>query len=221
MQLSNELVKNGVWALIRFFRLGGLLLQIHPKSHLRHRGWFRSFSSRRSVDAAGSPIPWWSYGVIDFVEERLAKTMSALEFGSGGSTIWLAVRVAEVVTVENDPAWAAIVRTFVPQNVRLIELPVPGKLTARDFPPPASGNFELLIVDALANRIDCAKAGLPFLAEDGVVLWDNTDGPDWPQIKALMAAHGFKEISFNGIAPQEVSRSRTTIFYRSNNVFGI
>lgn len=221
MQLIGELVRNGIWAFIRFFRLGGLLLQIHPKSYLRNRGWFRSFSAKRSVDAAGSPIPWWSYGVIDFVEERLAKTMSVLEFGSGGSTVWLATRVAQVVTVENNPEWAAIVKTFVPGNVQLIELPVPGQLLARDMPSPDGRNFQLLIVDALANRIDCAKAGLPFLAEDGVVLWDNTDGPDWLEIKALMAAHGFKEISFNGIPPQEVSQSRTTIFYRTKNVFGI
>lgn len=221
MLLLIKFFRNGIWTLIRFFRLGGFLLQFHPKSYLNNRGWFHSFSVKRSVDAAGTPIPWWSYGVIDFVDERLAKTMSVLEFGSGGSSVWLATRVAEVVTVENNPEWAAIVRTFVPRNVQLIELPIPGQLVARDFPPSFGRLFQLLIVDALANRIDCAKAGLPFLAEDGVVLWDNTDGPDWLEINALMAAHGFKEISFNGIAPQEVSRSRTTIFYRSNNVFGI
>ena len=221
MHLNWKIVIGSLWTLIRFFRLGGLLLQIHPKSYLRHRGWFNSFAAKRSIDSAGTPIPWWSYGVIDFVEERLSKTMTVLEFGSGGSTVWLAARVAEVVTIENDPKWAAIVRTFVPNNVRLIELPNPGQLIGRDIEPPSGRNFDLLIVDALANRIECAKAGLPFLSEDGVVLWDNTDGPDWQEIKALMAKHGFKEISFSGIAPQEVAHSRTTFFYRNINVFGI
>lgn len=203
------------------FRFGGLILQVHPKSFLRRRGWFRSFSAKRSVDAAGLPIPWWSYGVLDFVEERLAKTMSVLEFGAGGSTVWLAARVSQVVTVENNPEWAAIVKSFIPGNVHLIQLPIPGQLVANDLPSSASRQYQLLIVDALANRIDCAKAGLPLLAEDGVVLWDNTDGPDWPDIKGMMAARGFKEISFSGISPQEVSLSRTTIFYKSKNVFGI
>jgi hypothetical protein len=216
-----EFAKNSIWAMIRFFGLGGLMLQVHPKSYLRNRGWFHSFSAKRSVDRKGVPTPWWSYGVIDFVEERLAKTMSVLEFGAGGSTVWLAARVSEVVTVENDSKWSLIVKSFIPDNVVLIELPIPGQLVASDIPSPASDNFQLLIVDALANRIDCAKAGLPFLAEDGVVLWDNTDGPDWPEIKGLMATRGFKEISFSGISPQEVSLSRTTIFYKSNNVFGI
>lgn len=221
MRRINILVKGLLWTFIRFLRLGGLMLQIHPKSYLRNRGWFRSFSARRSVDSAGRPIPWWSYGVIDFVAERLTKTMSVLEFGAGGSTVWLAERVAEVVSVENDSKWASIVKSFIPSNVILVELRIPGQLVASDIPPPASHSFQLLIVDALANRIDCAEAGLPFLAEDGVVLWDNTDGPDWPEIKGLMATRGFKEISFSGISPQEVSLSRTTIFYKSNNVFGI
>lgn len=221
MQQFAKIVRDSIWALIRSFRLGGLMLQVHPKSYLRNRGWFRSFSAKRSIDRKGAPIPWWSYGVIDFVEERLAKTMSVLDFGSGGSSVWLGARVAEVVTVENDHKWAVIVRSFIPENVHLIELPVPGKLVADDIPPPAGRKFQLLIVDALANRIDCATAGLPFLAEDGVVLWDNTDGPDWLEIKGLMTARGFREISFNGIPPQEVSQSRTTIFYRSSNVFGI
>ena len=216
-----ELFGGNVWSLIRYLNLGGLLLQIHPKSHLKKRGWFRSFSIKRSVNKDGVPIPWWSYGVIDFVEERLTKNMSILEFGSGGSTVWLADRVAGVVTVENDPEWADIVKSFLPANAYLIELSIPGQLIRADLPVMMRSEFHLLIVDALANRIECAKAGLPFLAHNGVVLWDNTDGDDWHEIKTLMTSEGFKEISFNGIAPQEVSLSRTTIFYRSNNVFGI
>ncbi|WP_394752635.1 class I SAM-dependent methyltransferase [Crenothrix sp.] len=209
---------NYLWTLIRFLRLGGLLLQIHPKSYLRKRGWFLSFTAKRSIDAAKNPIPWWSYGVIDFVEERLKPSLSCLEFGSGGSTVWLAHRIKSVTSIENDPNWAAIVKDFVPENVRLIELAKPENLSDEHVGKEV---FDILIVDPLAHRINCAKAGLPFLSETGVVIWDNTDGSDWPEIKALMAEHGFKEISFNGLAPQEVSLSRTTIFYRTENIFGI
>jgi len=209
-----------VWDAIRFLRIGGLLLQVHHKSYLRRRGWFNSFSVKRSVDLKGAPIPWWSYGVIDFVEERLNKSMAVLEFGSGGSTTWLATRVDSVVSVENDLNWAKIVRSFVPSNAVVVELSVPGELKESDL-PASNRSFDVLIVDALANRIDCATAGLPFLRPDGVVIWDNTDGRDWPEIKALMATHGFKEISFSGVAPQEVAEDRTTIFYRNENVFGI
>jgi hypothetical protein len=198
------------------------MLQVHPKSYLRQRGWFRSFAEKRSIDAKGTPIPWWSYGVIDFVDERLNESMSILEFGSGGSTAWLASRVSRVVTVENDPAWAALVKAFVPDNVSVIELRAPGELAVRDLANvPGEHRFHVLIVDSLANRIECAMAGVSFLAADGIVLWDNTDGKDWPTIKELMARYGFKEISFSGPLAQAVSEDRTTIFYRRDNVFGI
>ncbi len=195
------------------------MLQVHPKSYLRRRGWFRSFRMKRSVDLAANPVPWWSYGVTDFVESRLRESMRVLEFGAGGSTTWLAARTQRVVAVENDPQWAAVVRSFLPANARVVEKTTPGDLVAEDLSGDSA--FEVIIVDALANRIDCAKAGLPFLVDNGVVIWDNTDGPDWPEIRALMASHSFREISFSGLAPQEVAEDRTTIFYRRNNVFDI
>ena len=212
-------VRSTLWTLLRMLRLGGVLLQLHPKSYLRRRGWFNSFRAKRSIDRDSRPVPWWSYGVTDFVESRLRNSMRVLEFGAGGSTTWLASRVQHVVAVENDPQWAAIVRTFLPPNASVVEKPVPGELVSEDMPGDVA--FEVMIVDALANRIDCAKAGLPFLVDNGVVIWDNTDGPDWPEIKALMASHGFREISFSGLAPQEVAEDRTTIFYRRDNVFDI
>ena len=209
---------NHIWSLIRFMRLGGLLLQIHPKSYLRDCGWFLSFSEKRSIDSAKQPIPWWNYGVIDFVEERLKPSMSCLEFGAGGSTVWLANRIKSVTSIENNPAWAESVKSFIPEKVRLIELINPESISSHHLGKEV---FDIMIVDPLAHRINCAKAGLPFLSETGVVIWDNTNGPDWPEIKLLMAKQGFKEISFSGTAPQEVSLSRTTIFYRPINVFGI
>jgi hypothetical protein len=218
--MEDRFVAELAWRAIRLFRLGGLLLQIHPKSYLRKHGWFRSFQSKSSIDLLGKPIPWWSYGVIDFVDERLSKSMSVLEFGSGGSTLWLSSRVEKVLTIENDSGWAQMVKTFVPENVTVIELPVPNELTMHDL-PPSNNSFHVLIIDAFADRIKCAKAGLSFLTQNGVVVWDNTDGPDWFEIKRFMAKQEFKEISFSGVAPQEVSESRTTIFYRNDNVFGI
>jgi hypothetical protein len=213
-------ITNSAWSVIRFFRMGGLMLQIHPKSYLRRRGWFKSFSVKRSVDSMGAAIPWWSYGAIDFVESRLNTTMNVLEFGSGGSTVWLASRVNSVVSIENDPEWTKIVKTFIPNNVELIELNNPEDFSEKFF-KGSQRHFQVLIIDPLAHRINCAKAGLQFISDDGIVIWDNTDGPDWNDIKLLLASNGYREISFSGLPPQEVCEDRTTIFYRSKNVFGI
>ena len=68
--------------------------------YLRDHGWFRSFGERSPVDAAGRPVPWMGYCVIDFLEERLTRDFRIFEFGSGGSTLFWASRCAEVVSYE-------------------------------------------------------------------------------------------------------------------------
>lgn len=213
-------MKNLIWIFIRKLRLGGLLLQLHPKSYLRRHGWFTAFNKKRSIDSDSRPIPWWSYGFIDFVIGRLNSEMSVLEFGSGGSTVWLSQRVKQVVSIENDLNWSKIVKSFIPENVQIIETLTPEYLKKEDLPDQEQ-QFDVLIIDSLAHRINCAKAGLPFLKLEGVVIWDNTDGSDWPEINKLMKSFGFREISFSGVAPQEVAEDRTTVFYRDRNVFGI
>ncbi len=212
-------VSEVIWFCLRKLRLGALLLQFHPKSHLRNLGWFRSFESKRSIDAAGNPIPWWCYAANAFVAEHIKPDMRVLEFGAGASTLWLARHVTNVVSIENDREWFTHLESRLPDNVTLFYREKPDSVLGMDLSSEELGKFSLLVIDPLANRMDCARAGMPYLEDDGVVIWDNTDGPDWPEIKALMAGHGFKEISFSGIAAQEVAHSRTTIFYRANNVF--
>jgi hypothetical protein len=66
-----------------------------------------------------------------------------------------------------------------------------GELATGDMSTPAGRKFELVIVDALANRTACSLAGLSFLSKDGVLLWANNDGPDWREIEAMMSLRGF------------------------------
>ena len=51
--------------------------------------------------------PWIAFAAIDFLEGVLTKGMLAYEFGSGGSTLFFASRVREVVSVEHNPEWFA------------------------------------------------------------------------------------------------------------------
>ncbi|OGV64972.1 MAG: hypothetical protein A3K19_16360 [Lentisphaerae bacterium RIFOXYB12_FULL_65_16] len=145
--------------------------------------------------------------------------MRVLEYGGGASTIWFAARVAEVVTLENNPVWARMLEKQVPANasVRYVkDMEVFDATMDGDL-----GKFHIVIIDCLANRIACAKKGLEFLREDGCIIWDDTNGPDWPAIQQLMEEYGFRSISFSGMTPQEVAGGRTTVFYRQDNSFGV
>jgi hypothetical protein len=140
--------------------------------------------------------------------------MNVLEFGCGSSTVWLCERVKRVVSLENCSDWIQEIGPRLPHNGEVIFY---ADLTEVPSLLPADALYDLVIVDNMGNRIDAAMLGIHRLSDAGVLLWDNTDGPDWEQIKAIMSGRGFRDISFTGLAAQEVGLSRTTIFYREQN----
>ncbi len=212
-------MRNFVWKLIRFMRLGPLMLYVHPKSALRRVGWFESFHKKKVVDSAGQAMPWWTYSFIDFISERLNDDLRVLEFGCGSSTIFLSKRVAEVVAVEDYPYWVKEIKGLIDASSRIIE--VDSIDDYGGYKDSIEGQFDILIIDNLGNRMNCLLNNMGFLNSSGVVIWDNTDGPDWSEIKGYMNGVGFKDISFSGMTPQELALSRTTLFYRDVNCLSV
>lgn len=207
------------WRLLKFFRTGPLMLWIHPKSALLRVGWFQSFHTKRVIDKQGNEIPWWTYPFIDFLEERLQNEFRILEYGCGGSTIWLSQRVKEIVSIEDNEKWSEITKSKVKPAANIIL--VKDIHDFKSYNAKIKGSFNIIIIDNMGNRMKCAVNSLPYLADDGVVIWDNTDGPDWSEIKEFFALKGFSEISFSGMVAQELSLSRTTVFYRQENCLGL
>lgn len=210
---------NRIFNLLRKANLAFLLIAIHPKSALITTGWFKSFRKKSVIDKNNNPIPWWTYSFIDFISGRVNNQMRILEFGCGFSTIWLSFKAKEVVSFEDYPAWATAISKRINTQSKIINVKSIAKYV--DYKDSISGLFDILIIDNLGNRIDCAKQNLIHLNNTGVVIWDNTDGLDWTEIKDLMSQKGFKEISFTGMVAQELNQSKTTLFYRPVNCLGI
>jgi len=205
--------------LIRKANLGFLLLAFHPRSALKTTGWFKSFRKEKVIDKNNQPIPWWTYSFNDFISDKLTDELRVLEFGCGYSTIWLSKRVKEVIAFEDYPQWANTISKRINPASKIIE--VKSIALFSEYEDQITGKFDILIIDNLGNRIDCAKRNLQHLNESGVVIWDNTDGSDWFQIKELMLMNGFKDISFTGMTAQELNQSKTTLFYKSNNCLNV
>ena len=86
------------------------ILTRHPRSSSL-RGLIRDFQPwRRSLANKTTPaqegLPWLTFGAIRFLDGWLKPGMRVFEYGCGGSTIFLAARVKEVVSVEHDEGWA-------------------------------------------------------------------------------------------------------------------
>jgi hypothetical protein len=71
---------------------------------------FRYFTRwKRSQQKNRSPIidrrPWMTFQAISFLERKLERHISVLEYGGGGSTLYFLDKGARVVTVEHDSNW--------------------------------------------------------------------------------------------------------------------
>ena len=53
------------------------------------------------------PLPWFAYDAIDYLETILQPNFVGLEYGSGGSTLWFAQRIARITSVDHDAQWWA------------------------------------------------------------------------------------------------------------------
>lgn len=189
-------------------------------SFLRQMGWFRSFHSGTAVDAEGGPLPWYTYGSIRFIEERISPAMTVFEYGSGHSTLWWSQRSASVDGCEHDPGWYALMRDKFPDNVdcSLVELDDRGSYAEAIH--RKGRRFDVVVIDG-RNRVQCAKRALEALSEMGVVVWDNSDRPEYDEGYEALKSAGFRRIDFWGMGPINTYGWCTSVFYRPGNCFGI
>jgi predicted O-methyltransferase YrrM len=207
--------------LVRLLRAVNLesLHALWERSPLREDGWFRSFRERRAVDAEGRPLPWITYGAIRFLAPRVRPEWRVFEFGCGDGTLWWAARVREVIACEHDAAWRERIAAVAPANATILHVPLE---YGGDYARAARGRgpFDLVVVDG-RDRVNSAIQSVDALAPGGVILWDNTDRPNYATGLAQLAALGFRRVDFEGIAPVEPIRARTSILYRDGNALGL
>ncbi|HEY1134239.1 MAG TPA: class I SAM-dependent methyltransferase [Nocardioides sp.] len=160
--------------------------------------WVRSWLSIYDLDElVRHDVPWWTFASADRVEEFLRgrPDARALEWGSGASTVWLAARCGEVVSIEHDVDWAASMRPVLPANAELRVVPPTDARTklTRDVVPSAKagfadldfsdyvaeidrvpGLFDLVVVDGRAREA-CLDRAVDRVAPGGIVVVDNVD----------------------------------------------
>lgn len=196
------------------------LYSLKKTGPLKEDGWFRSFREEASVDADGNPLPWITYPAIEFLKNRIHKEMSVFEYGCGGSTIWWASRVKEVISIEHDKDWYQKVKLRVPGNVIInhIKLEYGGAYSKKitEF----KDKFDIVVLDG-RDRVNCAINSLGSLKSDGIIIWDNSDLKEYEKGYQFLYERGFRKIEFIGLAPFINYKSETGIFYRPSNCVGI
>lgn len=189
-----------------------------PREH-RTRHWLFSLTcAHDSLALAELDVPWWTYRAIDAVDEWLGgrpRPVRVFEYGSGSSTLWLSRRADEVVTVEHDTDFAAIMaeRVAAAGNVTVRVVPavpmqrpaVPSRKSGYaglDFSRyvaaiDGSQRFDVLVIDGRARQA-CLMHALPYLAPDGLVVFDNSARRRY---RAAITRAGLTETRCRGLTP--------------------
>lgn len=192
----------------------------NPNSYLHLTGWMQSQKERRPIDQNGNPIPWMNFPVVRMLEERLTKDLNLFEFGSGYSTLFYADKVRAVTSVEYDEKWLHIIKSKVPENVKII-------FTREDVDAnycrailAAKDQYDVVIVDG-RDRVNCIKQSMSALSAKGVILLDDSQRERYQEGIDFAKSRGFKALNLEGLKAMGTEVDRTTIFYRVGNCFDL
>lgn len=155
-------------------------------------GWLDPKVRERSRFNHENPdAPWWSMNSITPIEKLLKPEFIGFEFGAGRSSIWLARRVAKLVSLETAPEWhekilAQAAKLGITHKLDII-LQLMGThmtttpeqrhayLTQIDQFP--HHHFDFILVDAWF-RPETFERAFAFVKPGGYVILDNADRED-------------------------------------------
>lgn len=128
-------------------------------------------------------IPHLAPEVITFLKNYLTKKMTVFEWGSGGSTLWIAKRVKKIYSIEVSYVWYQFLTEKIKEerlkNVTLHYYPIDPYIGYVDNIYFETINnlkrkFPLIIVDgAVATRNSCFERAVKHLTEYGYIIFDD------------------------------------------------
>ena len=156
--------------------------------------------------------PWWNSRAIEYLQNRLPREGRAFEWGSGGSTVWLARHGMRVTAIESESEWAERVRARCPESdVRFIPGADTGTFRSEpqlrdrgvhyfdeyisainDFKPES---FDVIVIDGICRK-ECASLAAEKVKRNGIIVVDDTN---WKFLRpAADAFKGWETATFSG-----------------------
>lgn len=197
-----------------------LALLFKTKSYLHTSGWIKSLLKNKVIDYNGNPIPWVCYPFIHFLETKISKNTKVFEFGSGASTLWFSQKINHVKSVEHNEDWFNLVKKNILNNTNVDLTLKRNKKNYLDFISNGNDKYDLIFIDGV-YRIECLKRSLKYLSGKGVIVFDDMEREENREVYDIMKKQEFKALDFQGLKPNAILLSRTTVFYRTNNILNI
>jgi predicted O-methyltransferase YrrM len=205
---------------------------------LHKESWKNSFCSGLAVDKNNKYLPWMVYEATEYLLKKIDHNSRIFEFGSGASTIFLLNQQPKtLVSVETDPLWKIFISSLIAKEFNTANKALEGDVSAnfisnfdyrlvkinhnseeskiRYSQIPANNNnkFDIIIIDSCC-RYQCFTMAMKSLAEDGVIILDDSQRGGYKKIFSLAESCGFDFRVFKGIAPGGLRIKETTFFIK-------
>ena len=206
---------------------------------------------QRSLNGKASPLtdeqPWITFSAIEFLKKTLKENMRVYEYGVGGSTLFFAKRVKEVVSVEHEPGWinqvSEITTTKGYKNWqgRLIE-PMTDLLDPNQDPANPNGyvsssacfqgkffkeyaasidkypdNYFDVVLIDGRSRPSCFKHSLNKVKKSGFLVLDNAEREHYYYIHQQLNDLDWRKYNFYGIGPYNSYFWQTCVWQKTED----
>ena len=208
---------------------GAGLLRRDPRGVRHAPSYLRSLLPGRSPLA--DSVPMMTFDAIGWLRTYLRGDMRVFEYGSGGSTVFFALRVQHLISIEHDSEWYRRTKDrleSVSENRVTYTLQPPESGPADGFGSTddryqgmnfasyvrtideyGDATFDLVSVDGRA-RSACLIRAVRKVKPGGFVLLDNSDRQEYAA--AMKELDAFKRTDFRGLAPYITDIGQTTIW---------
>lgn len=170
-------------------------------------GYRTSADQRASVLGDGRPIPMMSYAVVEYLLGLDLSELELLELGGGSSTPFWASQTKSVLTFETSPEWMQTLKSRPLPNV---EPRLSAAETLAGDMLSLNRTFDIVVIDAAANRYLLAKNALKVLRPGGFVILDNSDW--FPNAARVLREGDLIEVDFHDFRPLHHYRCTTSVF---------
>jgi hypothetical protein len=162
-------------------------------------------------NAAGRPIPWYTYPATEYLSQFDVRSASVFEFGAGNSSLFWAARARRVCAVEIDRGWYRKIAAHGLANLELfLREDKAGYLACL---AEQGEKFDLIVVDG-RWRQSCAAVAPGRLRDGGMIVLD--DSQRYPGTARSLRAAGLFQIDFSGFGPINAYAWTTSIFLRAD-----
>jgi hypothetical protein len=212
----------------------GLLPVEPPDRDRRLKHWVTSLTKvHDSLAIAELGVPWWTYRAIDVVDAWLVnrpKPIRVFEYGSGASTLWLADRADEVISIEHHAGFAGVIGPALAVHpaitFRLVEPEITSSPAIGSEKPghqnmdfsayvhaidAESGSFDVIVIDGRAREA-CLAVAADRVAPGGLIVFDNSHRNRY---RRAIVATDLLERRLPGLTPTLPYPDQTSLLTRS------